>query len=252
MSGYDLSVSTFSPDGRVFQVEYAQKAIDNLGTSVAFICKDGIIFGTEKYKISERLERGANTQLHKISRQAGVCIGGRGSDGRHLVNRAREEAKNYSNTWGREIPGYVLSDRMGLYVHAYTLGWSVRPFGSAMFIGVKSEHTSDLPELYSIDPSGACYRYHGVSVGKGRQVAKVEMEKLNLKEITCEEALVEVCRILKLAHEESKDRAMEIEIAWMRAEDGYEFKLVGYDELDAAEEKATEVIAAMDKSSDEE
>jgi len=250
-SGYDLSVSTVSPDGRVFQVEYAQKAIDNSGTSIAFVCKDGIVFGQEKFRQNERLERGTNSHMHRISKSAGICFGGIKADGRQLVQRAREECKGYKNIWKTEMPGSILSDRLGLFVHAYTLGWSVRPFGSSIFLGVKSEH-QDAAELYSIDPSGACYRYHGVAVGKGRQVAKVEMEKLNLSELTIDEALVEMCRILKLAHEESKDRLMEMELSVMRKDRDYMFELVPFAEIDQASEKADAVLAALEESDSEE
>eukprot|EP00915_Cephaloidophora_sp_WS-2016_P005551 GHVH01007378.1.p1 GENE.GHVH01007378.1~~GHVH01007378.1.p1 ORF type:complete len:253 (+),score=37.05 GHVH01007378.1:92-850(+) len=250
-SGYDLSVSTFSPDGRVFQVEYAQKAIDTSGTSLAFVCKDGLIFGVEKFKSNNRLERGTNTRLHRVDEHAGICIGGLPADGVQLVQRAREESQQYSNIWKNKIPGHVLADRMGLFVHAYTLGWSVRPFGSSLFCGVKSDH-QELPELYSINPSGACYRYIGVAVGKGRQVAKVEMEKLNLSELTCDDALIEIARILLLSHEESKDQMMEIEIATMKKDDNYAFKPVPFAKIDEVELTANEIIAAMEDSDSDE
>jgi len=250
-SGYDLSVSTVSPDGRVFQVEYAQKAIDNSGTSIAFVCKDGIVFGQEKFRQNNRLERETNSHMHRISKNAGICFGGIKADGRQLIERAREECKGYQNIWKTEIPGTILADRMGLFVHAYTLGWSVRPFGSSLFLGIKSEH-QDAAELYSIDPSGACYRYHGIAVGKGRQVAKVEMEKLKLNELTCEDALVEMCRILKLSHEESKDRIMEMEVATMRKDRDFLFELVPFEKIDEASAKADAVLAALEESDSEE
>merc|ERR1711865_800582 len=59
-TGYDLSTTTFSPDGRVFQVEYAGKAVDASGTVIAVKCKDGIVMAVEKMVRSKLLVEGSN------------------------------------------------------------------------------------------------------------------------------------------------------------------------------------------------
>uniref|UniRef100_A0A0E0KQP0 Proteasome subunit alpha type n=2 Tax=Oryza punctata TaxID=4537 RepID=A0A0E0KQP0_ORYPU len=73
-TGYDLSVTTFSPDGRVFQVEYAGKAVDNSRTVVGIKCKYGIVLGVEKLVTSKMILKGSNRRLHSVHRHSGLTI----------------------------------------------------------------------------------------------------------------------------------------------------------------------------------
>lgn len=129
------------------------------------------------------------------------------ADGRHLANRAREEAENYKDTYRTQIPAKVglssqlprcstdfvpvqiLADRMGLYMQAYTLYSSVRPFGITSIMGCIDRYG---PALYMTEPNGVYWGYRGCATGKGRQLAKTEIEKLDLDNITCKDALKHV------------------------------------------------------------
>ncbi|MEQ2227487.1 Proteasome subunit alpha type-3 [Ilyodon furcidens] len=73
-SAYDLSASTFSPDGRVFQVEYAMKAVENSSTAIGIRCKDGIVFGVEKLVLSKLYEEGSNKRIFNIDRHVGMVM----------------------------------------------------------------------------------------------------------------------------------------------------------------------------------
>lgn len=103
----------------------------------------------------------------------------------------------------------ILADRLGLYVQAYTLYSSVRPFGISTILGAVDK---DGPSLYVVEPSGIFFvssslsspkafkcifyqGYNGAAVGKGRQLAKTELEKLNLRELTTREAVYEATRM---------------------------------------------------------
>lgn len=197
-AGYDLSVSTFSPDGRVFQVEYAAKAVDNGGTTMAVICKDGIIFAAEKFLLNIMAVPGTAPRIFAVDHHATIAIAGFIADGREIVARARLEASEYRRVYDEPIPGKVLSERLALFVHAYTLAWSERPFGAAILLGVcekdgcEENQTIPTVELYSLDTAGVCYKYYGTALGKGRQSAKTEIEKLDRSNLTCEECLVQV------------------------------------------------------------
>merc|ERR1711907_498726 len=92
MSGsmYDLSCMTYSSDGKIFQVDYANKAIENSETIVGVVCKDGVILGSEKLVLSKMLVEGTNRRIHNVHDSCGMVIGGRVPDGRHMVNLARE------------------------------------------------------------------------------------------------------------------------------------------------------------------
>ena len=104
----------------------------------------------------------------------------------------------------------ALSDRLSLYVQAYTLYSSVRPFGCSTILGGVDKYG---PSIYVIEPSGVFYvrngchftrflhlpithkGYHGAAIGKGRQLAKTELEKLKLSELSTREAVFEAARM---------------------------------------------------------
>jgi len=97
-SGYDLSSSTFSPDGRIFQVEYACKAVENGGTALGIRCRDGVVLCVEKPLLNKMLYPGSTRRIHTVDTYCGLVITGFVSDGRQIVNRARDEASNYQET----------------------------------------------------------------------------------------------------------------------------------------------------------
>ncbi|KAI3367366.1 hypothetical protein L3Q82_026176, partial [Scortum barcoo] len=210
---YDLSASTFSPDGRVFQVEYAMKAVENSSTAIAIRCKDGVVFGVEKLVLSKLYEEGSNKRIFNIDRQTRWHVAGLLADARSLADVAREEASSFRSNYGHDIPLKHLSDRVAMYVHAYTLYSAVRPFGCSFILG--SYDKDDGPQLYMVDPSGISYGYWGCAIGKAKQAAKTEIEKLQMKEMTCRELVKEVAKIIYIVHDEVKDKAFELELSWV-------------------------------------
>lgn len=211
-TGYDLSPTTFSPDGKVFQVDYAQKAVDTSGTAIGLKCKDGVVLGVEKLVLSKMLVKGSNRRIHSVDKHAGVAYAGLCPDGRQIINRARGEASQYKSFYGDSIPGQTLCDRIASYVHLFTLYWYVRPYGVGTLLGV---YDKTGPQLYHVEPSGIAYRYFGTAVGKGRQAAKTEIERLKLDEMTSREAVMQVAKILYQVHDEAKDKEFELELSWV-------------------------------------
>ncbi|KAL4812209.1 nucleophile aminohydrolase [Aspergillus spinulosporus] len=134
-TGYDLSNSVFSPDGRNFQVEYAVKAVENGGTSIGIRCKDGVVLAVEKIITSKLLKPGANKRISTVDRHVGIVSSGLAPDGRHFVSRARDEASSWRGIYKSPIPVSALANRLGGYVQAYTLYSSVRPFGVTSIVG---------------------------------------------------------------------------------------------------------------------
>ncbi|KAK3677706.1 putative proteasome subunit alpha type-7 [Recurvomyces mirabilis] len=243
-TGYDLSNSVFSPDGRNFQVEYAVKAVENGGTAIGIRCKDGVVLGLEKLVSSKLLKKDANKRISTVDRNMGVVYSGLQPDGKHFVSRARDEASSWRSTYKAPIPVSSLANRMGSYVQAYTLYNSVRPFGITAIIGgydAETELSVDGavgsgpksgsggktkgakeggPYLYMIEPSGTYWGYYGAASGKGRQAAKSELEKLKLDPkdgecISLEEGVKEAARIIYVAHEDNKDKDFELELTWV-------------------------------------
>jgi len=234
-TGYDLSATTYSPDGRVFQVEYAEKAVENSGTAIGLRVKDGVVLAVEKLVVSKMLEPGTNKRLHTADRHVGVAISGLVADGRQLVKRAQAEALNYRQFYGESISGKVLCERVSSFVQAYTLYGSVRPFGCSILLGCVDKKG---PQLYMIDPSGTSWGYFGYAIGKGSRAAKTELEKLKLSEMTAREAIKEAARIIYMVHDDVKDKAFELELSWVCTETNNLHEMVPKELRDEAEKLA--------------
>ena len=211
-TGYDQSTTTFSPDGRVFQVEYAAKAVDNSSTAVGIRCKDGVVMCVEKPKLSKMLVEGSNRRILNVDKHSGICVSGMIADARQIVNHARKESANFMDFHGDVIPGSLLCDRVAMMMHAYTLYWYVRPFGASVLIG---SYTEDGPQLHAVDPTGIAYRYFATAIGKGKNGAKSQLEKLDLTTLTAREAVTEAAKVIYSQHDPSKDKAIEIELSWV-------------------------------------
>jgi 20S proteasome subunit alpha 7 len=246
-AGYDLSVTTYTPDGRVYQVEYAQKKVDISGTAIAICFKDGVIFATEKLQHSKMLVPGTDKRTYPVNRHSGMVIAGLSTDGRQLVNRGRQESTNYKNAYAEAMPPHMLAERLGLFVHAHTLYGSVRPFGSSVLMGSVDPDTKK-PSLFCIETSGVVQKYKGTAVGKGRQIAKTEIEKLlgGGSDLTCKEALKNAAKILHKVHDE-KDAKFELECAWICADSDYKFSPVPTELMNTAEESAKKELEDEDE-----
>ncbi|KAI1204239.1 nucleophile aminohydrolase [Annulohypoxylon truncatum] len=280
-TGYDLANSIFSPDGRNFQVEYAVKAVENGGTSVGIRCKDGVVLAVEKVVTSKLLKSGANKRIATIDRHLGVVYSGMVPDGHHFVDRARDEARAWRETFKTPISTSDLASRMGGYLQAYTLYQSVRPFGiTAIVGGFDSELEAPVdgqvgsgpsvgaggkvegkrhggPGLYMIEPSGMYWGYYGAATGKGRQAAKAELEKLNLSEggLDLKQAVKEAARIIYVAQQDNKDKEFELEMSWISGADGPtggRHQDVPKDLLEEAERLAKKAISEDDDEDEDE
>ncbi|CAD6504534.1 BgTH12-00043 [Blumeria graminis f. sp. triticale] len=245
-TGYDLTNSVFSPDGRNFQVEYAAKAVENGGTSIGIRCKDGVILAVEKIITSKLLKMGANRRIATVDKHMGVVSSGLLPDGRHFESRARDEAYHWRKVYKSPITTADLASRMGQYLQTYTLYSSVRPFGiTAIVAGWDSELEIPIdgevgsgpssgpggkvegvkyggPKLYMIEPSGMYWGYYGAATGKGRQTAKSELEKLDLAagKLSLLDGINEAARIIYTAHADNKDKDFELEMTWISGNEG--------------------------------
>lgn len=191
------------------------KAVENGGTSIGLKCKDGVVLAVEKIISSKLLVPGRNKRIQTIDRHIGVVYSGLLPDGRHFVNRGRDEAQSFKAIYKTPISVPHLMDRLGIYVQNYTCYNSVRPFGVMSIVAGVDDNG---PHLYMIEPSGACWGYTGAATGKGRQTAKSELEKLNYEELTVKEAIKIAAKIIHQAHEDNKDKDYELEISWVSKE----------------------------------
>jgi len=212
-TGYDLYASQFSPDGRVFQIEYAMKAVENSGTCVGIRGKDGVVFAVEKIVTSKLYEQGANRRIFNIDTHVGMAAAGLVTDARQLAEIARDEASSYRSDYGSPIKLPHLTQRVSSYMHAHTLYSFVRPFGATIMLGTWSKE--DGAEMMQIEPSGVGYGYWGCAAGKAKSNAKTELEKLKVTDKTCAELIKEAAKIIYMVHDEVKDKMFELELSWV-------------------------------------
>jgi 20S proteasome subunit alpha 7 len=261
-SGYDLSSSTFSPDGRIFQIEYASKAVESAGTALGVRCSDGIVMAVEKPLPSKMMLSSSSRRIHTVDAHSGVAFTGFVSDARQIMNRAREEAGNYNASYGTKIPPALLAQRIASYVHYFTLHGSLRPFGATIILASYDPSTKQ-HELHMIEPSGVSYEFFGCAAGKGRQSAKTEMEKLSLgnvsgstgEVITAKEAVKQLARIICMLHDDEKEssasKPFELEMSWVCEESKWEHVGVPRPVIAEAIAWAKESIAEDDDEEDE-
>lgn len=258
-SGYDLSAATFSPDGRIFQVEYAGKAVENAGTVLGIHAKDGIVLGVAKPLYHKMIvpTTASYKRIHTVDAHAGVATTGFLPDARVLVSRAQEEASDWQEHYGGKIPPHVLSERLGHYVHYFTLHGALRPFGASCVLGGYDVDTKQCG-LYMVEPNGASFQYYGVACGKGKQVAKTELEKLNLHKdggLELPEAVKHMAKILILLHKENKDsdgKPMELELSWICEDSKWKHVPIPKDTVEAAKTWANEQLEEEEDEDEEE
>lgn len=229
--------------------------------------KDGVVFAVEKLVTSKLYEPGANKRIFNIDEHIGMAISGLLSDARQIADTARQEAASYRSQYGVAVPLKYLSERVAMYMHAYTLYSAVRPYGCSVLLGT---YENDTPLMYMIDPSGILYGYYGCAVGKkthpdflnprlitlilgkAKQSAKTEIEKLKLSDMTCEEMIKEAARIIYLVHDELKDKQFELEMSWVGSHTRGKHVRVPNETKTEAESKAKQAMAEDSESDTEE
>ncbi len=161
-------------------------------------------------------------------------------DGKALIHRGREEATQYEKMFGIKIPNSVLADRLALRVQMSTVYASYRPFGTSLIFG-SHDHLKGLG-LYMVEPSGSCFEYYGCASGRGKQLARNEIEKIKFLEMNVDEALPLIAKILLKAQEEMKDKRQEIELSIISETTGYKHKILDRVFVDQLTLKAQEEI----------
>ncbi len=166
--GYDHGVSTFSPDGRLYQVEYARESVKRGTTTVGLVYKDGVVLIVDKRVQSKLVITDSIEKMYQIDNHIGITTSGLVADARQLVDRARVQCQVNRMTYGAEIPVSTLVKKMCDYKQSFTQYGGARPFGTALLIaGFDDEGI----HLYETDPSGAYQSYHAGAIGRGRSAA---------------------------------------------------------------------------------
>ena len=185
--GYDRASTVFSPDGRLFQVEYAREAVKRGTTAVGVKATDGVALLVDKRVTSKLLEADSIEKIFQIDGHVGAATSGLVADARALIDRARVEAQINNVTYDEPISIEVLSKKICDFKQSYTQYGGVRPFGTALLIAGVDDHSA---RLFETDPSGALLEYKATGIGSGRTEAMEVFEKDYKDDIKLEEAIV--------------------------------------------------------------
>ena len=181
-TGHDRNLTVFSPEGRLFQIEYAIKATKCEGLTTVGICgKDAAVIVTQK-KLPDRLvDPSSITHLKMINKHTGCCQIGIPADGNSLVYRTQYYSAKFNLKYGYEMPVSLVAKRVGDFQQLLTQHAYQRPLGvSMMFIGWDE---IDGPQLWRSDPAGSVAQFKGCAAGEKEQEAfnNLEKKKVNLE-----------------------------------------------------------------------
>jgi len=174
---YDRHITVFSPEGKLYQIEYSFKAIRLPGdTTIGVRGKDAVCLITTK-KIEDKLvDASSVTRMYRISPTIGCCVTGRLPDARALIYKTRQIAAEFQFDNGYAIPVRHLANELANYNQLFTQHAYKRvPGVSLLFCSVDDEIG---PRLYMVDPAGACYGYHAISTGAKEQEGMSTLEKM--------------------------------------------------------------------------
>ena len=164
---YDRAITVFSPDGRLFQVEYAMELVSRGATILAITCPEGVILGAEE-NVEPLEEAEVSWKIFKVDDHIGAAIVGLSSDARILIDQARVYAQSNKLTYDEPIDVETVTKRISDIKQMYTQHAGVRPFGvSIIFAGVDKTGS----RIFYTHPSGTYRGYKATAVGAGKETA---------------------------------------------------------------------------------
>ncbi len=162
---YDRGITIFSPDGRLYQVEYAREAVKRGTASIGVRTTGGVVLAVDKRIRSPLMERDSVEKIHKADDHIGIASAGHVADARQLIDFARRQAQVNELRYGEPIAVETLTKEVTDFIQQYTQVGGARPFGVSLIIaGI----ANGKPRLYETDPSGTPYEWKALAVGSDR------------------------------------------------------------------------------------
>jgi proteasome alpha subunit len=162
---YDRAITVFSPDGRLFQVEYAMELVNRGATILGIECAEGLVLGSEE-NVEVLEEAGYSWKIFRVDDHIGAAIVGLSSDARILIDQARIYAQSNKLTYDEPIDVEVVTKRICDIQQMYTQHAGVRPFGVSIIFGGVDKTGS---RVFGTHPSGTYRGYKATALGAGRE-----------------------------------------------------------------------------------
>lgn len=168
---YDTRTTIFSPEGRLYQVEYAMEAISHAGTCLGILAKDGVLLAAEKKNTAKLLDSTSLTEkIFKIDSHLACSVAGITADANILVTHLRQVAQRHLLTFNEPVPTEQLITSMCDTKQAYTQQGGLRPFGVSLLYMGWDKHWGF--QLYQSDPSGNYGGWKASCIGANGKAAE--------------------------------------------------------------------------------
>jgi len=229
---YDRGITIFSPDGRLYQVEYAREAVKRGTASVGVRTEDGVVIAADRHARSPLIERDSIEKIHEIDSHVGVASAGHVADARQLIDVARRQAQVNRLRYDEPASVESLTKEITDYIQQYTQTGGARPFGVALLVaGIEDGE----PRLFETDPSGTPYEWQAVAIGGSREDIQSFLEDEYAEEMDLEGGIELALRALASVNEEGLD-ATGVDIATIDVESEQFEKLAEDDIAERLEE----------------
>lgn len=232
--GYDRAITVFSPDGRLYQVEYAIETVRRGTIAVGVKCKDGIVIAVEekprKLQISETAQK-----IFQIDDHIGVAAAGYIPDARSQVDNARFFSQSNKMIYDEPVEVEAIAKHLADQCQQYTQYAGVRPYGVALILGGV---VNNAPQLYLTDPSGTYISYDAIAIGANYDQVTDFLEKTYKNDFSLEDASTLATAGIYLSSED-KDGTAHIRMAQIKTETG-EYEIVSKEQITSYAKAAKE------------
>ena len=183
---YDRGITIFSPDGRLYQVEYAREAVKRGSASIGVRTAEGVVLLADKRSHSPLMEPESVEKLHKADDHIGMASAGHVADARQLIDFARRQAQVNRLRYGEPMGVETLTKTVTDFIQQYTQIGGARPFGVALVVGGIENGE---PRLFETDPSGTPYEWKALAIGENRADIREYLEERYDEELTLDEGI---------------------------------------------------------------
>ncbi|XP_955485.1 proteasome subunit alpha type 2, putative [Theileria annulata] len=183
---YSFSLTTFSPSGKLVQIEYALNGVAKGAPTLGIKATNGVVIAAEKKQPSTLIESDSLNKIDLFADHIGAVAAGMPADFRVVLKKGRKEAMKYKAIYGDDIPGSQLVKDVASIMQEFTHSGGVRPFGISLLL---ASYDDDGPQLYQIDPSGAFFGWKATAIGSRMQNNNTFLEKRYNPEMELEDAI---------------------------------------------------------------
>ena len=213
--GYDRAITVFSPDGRLYQVEYAIETVRRGTIAVGVKCKDGIVIAVEEKPRKLQISKTAQ-KIFQIDDHVGVAAAGYIPDARSQVDNARYFSQSNKMIYDEPVEVETIAKHLADQCQQYTQYAGVRPYGVALILGGVVNNS---PQLYLTDPSGTYISYDAIAIGSGSDQVTDFLEKTYKSDLSIEDASALAAAGIYLSSED-KEGISHIRMAHIKTETG--------------------------------